>query len=348
MRLILNNEVPLAPLPGCQKFYFQIAMDLSLVIPSYNRADLIGETIQSALDQTHGFAEIIVVDDASTDDTLARLKQFGTRITVIASSKVGVQEARNIGVSAARTPYVTLCDSDDILQPTYVEIIGSWLDKQQDCDAVYTNHQVFQGDVTGVPTFSRAPDGFFSSAVQDGSFRTSVPDLYRKTLAFQPLLASGVTLKTSFYNAIGGFDKSFNGVPSEDWEFTLRVLHGGNVALCDDPLTLIRRHNGNESKNNLRQRLGEIVVMEHAIAHHNCSVHYHPAFVETINRHRLWAFEEAFGTKKLRLAAAIFPLLVDRPRSLKFFVKAMLIRSYMVLTNYRAPPLHTQFAEASR
>jgi hypothetical protein len=113
-------------------------------------------------------------------------------------------------------------------------------------------------------------------------------------------------------------------------------------------LTLIRRHNGNESKNNLRQRLGEIVVMEHAIAHHNCSVHYHPAFVETINRHRLWAFEEAFGTKKLRLAAAIFPLLVDRPRSLKFFVKAMLIRSYMVLTNYRAPPLHTQFAEASR
>lgn len=322
-------------------------MDICLVIPSYNRADLIGYTIESALKQTHAFAQIIVVDDASTDDTLVRLKCFGDRITVIASSKVGVQEARNIGVREARTRFVMLCDSDDLLQPTHVETISHWLDNNQECDAIYTNHQVFYDDIIQGDTFSRAPEGFFTNAQKHGNFWTQIPDLYLKTGTFQPLLVSGVTLRRSFYNDIGGFDPAFNGVPSEDWEFTLRVLQKGKVALCAEPLTLIRRHHGNESKNALRQRLGEIAVLEYALAHHKCPEVYHAVFTCIIDRHRLWAFEEAFGTKKLRLAAAIFPLLGERPRSLKFFVKSAIIRLYRAVTNYRAPPLHIQFADAS-
>ncbi|WP_194712513.1 glycosyltransferase family 2 protein [Noviherbaspirillum soli] len=60
------------------------------------------ETIQSALDQTRPFHEIIVVDDCSTDDTLAVLASFGDWLTVIASDKVDVQVARNKGMAAAR------------------------------------------------------------------------------------------------------------------------------------------------------------------------------------------------------------------------------------------------------
>ena len=323
-------------------------MDLCLVIPSHNRAGLIGFTIESALNQTRAFAQIIVVDDASTDDTLDILRIFGTRITVIASTKVGVQEARNIGVRAASSPYVTLCDSDDLLRPCFVETMSDWLDQHAECDAIYSNHQVFLDDVMQKETFSRAPTDFFENAVKNGSFWTQIPDLYLKTGAFQPLLASGVTLKKSFYTGIGGFDPAFNGVPSEDWEFTLRVLCKGNVALCDAPLTLIRRHHGNESKNALRQRLGEIAVIEHALARHDCAAKYHAALTAIINRHRLWAFEEAFGTKKLRLAAAIFPLLRNRPRSIKFVIKSIIIRLYIAVTHFRAPPPHVQYADASR
>jgi glycosyltransferase involved in cell wall biosynthesis len=321
-------------------------MDLCLVIPSYNRADLIVDTIESALNQTLAFAQIIVVDDASTDDTLKKLARFGDRITVIASSKVGVQEARNIGVRAAGAPFVTLCDSDDLLQPTHVEIISNWLDRHPECDAIYTNHQPFSGDVMQADTFSRAPQGFFEGAHQEGNFLTAIPDLYVKTATFQPLLVSGVTLKTAFYQRIGGFDPAFNGVPSEDWEFTLRVVRDGQVALCTDAITLIRRHPGNDSHNALRQRLGEIAVLEHALAHHDCPERYRPQLVSVINRHRLWAFEQAFGTKKLRLAAAIFPLLGERRHSLKFLVKSVLIRLYMAMTRFEAPPAHVQYAEA--
>lgn len=323
-------------------------MDLCLVIPSYNRADLIINTIESALNQTQAFSQIIVVDDASTDDTLRKLETFGNRITVIASDKVGVQRARNIGVQAAQTDYVILCDSDDLLQPNHVEVISSWLDNHPQCDAVYTNHQVFSGEEIRAETFSRAPAGFFDGARKEGSFLSDIPHLYLKSATFQPLLVSGVTLKKSFYNKIGGFDPEFDGVPSEDWEFTLRVVNEGNVALCVEPITLIRRHPGNDSKSALRQRLGEIVVLEHALKSHMCPATYHSEFNAIIDKHRLWAFEQAFGTNKLRLAAAIFPLLRKRRRSFKFLVKSALIRLYIAMPNYKVPPLHTQYADASR
>lgn len=323
-------------------------MDICLVIPSYNRASLIGHTIESALNQTQPFSQIIVVDDASTDDTLSVLQRFGDRITVIASTKIGVQKARNVGVQAASASHVMLCDSDDLLVANHVETVSRWLDDHPGCDAVYTNHQVFTDADIQPPTFARAPADFFRNAAREGSFWTEVPDLYLKTGTFQPLLVSGITLKKSFYTRIGGFDPAFDGVPSEDWEFTLRVLVHGNVALCDEPLTMIRRHPGNDSRSALRQRLGEIAVLEHAMSHHDMPAEYRPVFASIVNRHRLWAFEEAFGLKKLRLAASIYPLLQERRRSLKFAIKSILIRAYMAATNHRAPPPHIQYADAAR
>ncbi|RYF50189.1 MAG: glycosyltransferase family 2 protein [Cytophagaceae bacterium] len=139
-------------------------MEICLVIPSYNRADLIGATIESALNQTRPFAQIIVVDDASTDHTLEVLKQFEDRITVIAAPKIGVQRARNMGVEQASTPYVTLCDSDDLLTPDHVAMVHAWLEANPECDAVYTNHQVFTGDDIQKDTFRARRPAFLTAA----------------------------------------------------------------------------------------------------------------------------------------------------------------------------------------
>lgn len=321
-------------------------MEICLVIPSYNRADLIGATIDSALNQTRPFAQIIVVDDASTDHTLEVLKQFEDRITVIAAPKIGVQRARNMGVEQATTPYVTLCDSDDLLTPDHVATVHAWLQANPQCDAVYTNHQVFTGDDMQRDTFSRAPAGFFDGSRHEANFTADIPDLYAKTSQFQLLLVSGVTLKKSFYTGIGGFDPAFDGVPSEDWEFSLRVVNAGHVALCMAPITLIRRHPGNESKSKLRQRLGEIAVLEHANLHHGRPQADRATFKSMIDHHRLWAFEEAFGRKKLALAACIFPLLGKRSDSMKFRIKSMLIRAYMIVTNFSPLPPQRQYKDA--
>src|SRR5512133_2013893 len=97
---------------------------LSLVIPTYNRGPLIERTIASALAQEVPFSEIVVVDDGSTDDTIARVGRFGDSITLLRLDWGGVQQARNRGVAACSTSHVALCDSDDLLLPAFTRTIA--------------------------------------------------------------------------------------------------------------------------------------------------------------------------------------------------------------------------------
>jgi glycosyltransferase involved in cell wall biosynthesis len=295
---------------------------MTAVIPSYNRADLISETVTSALNQTRPFAEIIVVDDASTDATLEKLREFGEKITVIASAKVGVQLARNKGVNASTSPYVTLCDSDDLLLPTYVENISDWLSQHPECDSIYSNFVTFGAQGTSPDKFSSVPKGYFDGSIKSGSFLSKVPDLYGKTVGFQPLFSSGVTIKKNFYQSLGGYNPAFNGIGSEDWEYTLRAIAAGDIALCTTPLVKIRRHDGNDSRDKVRQLLGEVTVLEHALACHTQATKYSQTILEGMNSRRIDAFELAFGSKQYHAATTILPLITKRPTSGKFFIKA--------------------------
>lgn len=299
---------------------------ITLVIPSFNRADLIVETIESALNQTRPFAEIIVVDDASTDNTLDRLRQFEGRISVIASEKVGVQSARNKGVDAATTQYVTLCDSDDLLAPNFVDVVSSWLAQNAKCDSLYSNFVTFNDTSTDPDKFSMAPKGFFEGSVQNGNFLSDIPDLYGKTVAFQPLFSSGVTIKKIFYESIGGYNQAFNGVGSEDWEYTLRAIQAGKTSICTLPLVKIRRHSGNDSFNKIRMSLGEVTVLEHALKYHEAAIKYSKIIEDSINKRRIQAFEVAFGLKQYDTAILILPSIAKSPRNIKFRIKIFFTR----------------------
>lgn len=304
---------------------FMKPVEITLIIPSFNRADLITETIKSALDQTHPFREIIVVDDCSTDNTLEVLATFGNQITVIASDKVGVQVARNMGVAAARTEYITLCDSDDLLRCGYVETVGVWLSEHPECDTLYTNFQTFNEGQIDAEKFGKAPAGYFDDAERDGDFLTNIPGLYGKTILFQPLFPTGMTSKKTFYEVIGGFDSTFNGVGSEDWEYTLRAIERGNTAICNTPLALLRRHSSNDSRNTMRQAEGEITVLNHALKHHPLAKQYSSLILDDIDRRRLSIFELAFGSKQYGIAADTLSLIRNKPASLKFRIKQFIL-----------------------
>lgn len=93
----------------------------SVVIPAYNVACYIGETIQSVLQQSVQDWELIVVDDGSTDDTAERVKAVGdARIRLIRQENSGVSVARNTGIAAARGRYVALLDADDLWAPSHL------------------------------------------------------------------------------------------------------------------------------------------------------------------------------------------------------------------------------------
>ena len=90
---------------------------LTVVIPTYNRADLLGEAIDSVLTEKWPNLELLVVDDGSTDETPKLLAGYGDQLRVIRQENAGESAARNTGIRAATHQLVALLDSDDYWLP---------------------------------------------------------------------------------------------------------------------------------------------------------------------------------------------------------------------------------------
>ena len=241
---------------------------ITLVIPAYNRSQLITETLNSALNQSLQFQEIIVVDDGSTDDTPATLAKFGGRITVVRTPNQGVQVARNIGIERAKTELVALLDSDDLLEPDYVQTMGTWMLAHPEQDAAYCNFVTFNSNTTDRDKLARAPFDFLAGAKREGDFAMDIPELYKRSLSYQPLFTCGLMINKRFIRKHGAYNAEFNRVGAEDWEFTLRLISEGRVSVCAKTLARVRKHEDNDSGDHVHMSLGEAEILEYSLNHH--------------------------------------------------------------------------------
>src|ERR1700685_3541854 len=94
---------------------------VSVVIPTYNRADFVCKAIKNVFQQTFKDLELVIVDDGSTDNTLEKLAAFGNKIRVISQANAGPAAARNRGGEAACGEIIAFQDSDDTWMPTKLE-----------------------------------------------------------------------------------------------------------------------------------------------------------------------------------------------------------------------------------
>lgn len=115
-----------------------MSLSVSIVIPAYNAALLIRRCIQSILDQRADFQiEVIVVDDASTDETIALVKGVNDhRITVLSQKNQGPAAARNIGLEKAAGKYLAFLDADDYWKPEFLKRTVDFLESNPDTIAV--------------------------------------------------------------------------------------------------------------------------------------------------------------------------------------------------------------------
>lgn len=300
---------------------------LSLIIPTYNRCNLITETIDSALNQIQPFDEIIVVDDGSTDGTaLSIISKYGDCINVIRIENSGVQHARNVGVNASKCEYITLCDSDDIFDKSYSKTIKARLANFEFEKLIFTNFNIyFENKIQG-DKFAMAPVDFFEGCTEQFGFITDIPDLYARTLIFQPLFPSGMTIEKALYLEVGGYNSAFRIVGSEDWEFTLRVLSKSDATLCRIPLVNIRKHSGNQSGNRFYQALGEAYILEYAISNHDKAKMYKGLMHAEINKRRIDAFDIAYSHADFSNAEKTLTLIGIYPNSIKFHIKRAILR----------------------
>ena len=117
---------------------------ITVIIPTYNRAKVVGMAIRSVLAQTSSAAEIIVVDDGSMDDTQESLASFGDAITVIHQENAGLSAARNTGIAVAKTEWVAFLDDDDEFAPERLAIAVEGIAAHPEISVHLTNTQIVE------------------------------------------------------------------------------------------------------------------------------------------------------------------------------------------------------------
>ncbi|MDS0261401.1 glycosyltransferase [Haloarcula sp. S1CR25-12] len=209
---------------------------VSVVVPAYERADVVGRAIDSALAQTMADLEVVVVDDGSSDGTRGVVEGYDDeRVRPLAHERNrGVSAARNTGVAAARGEYVAFLDSDDEWLPRKLE---------RQLAAVDERGEGWVGAYCDVATAGLSAAGRLATVVSERLFRSTAPreggrELAESLLSMQVFMGPGSTLlvERSALAAAGEFDEGL--AIYEDWDLVLRVLGVGKLAYVDEPLAL--------------------------------------------------------------------------------------------------------------
>lgn len=203
--------------------------DVSVVIPTYNRRDVVAESVSSVLDQTVPPAEVIVVDHGSTDGTPAMLlERFGTRIHLERlAHEGGIGHVRNAGVARSTRTWLAFLDHDD-----------AWLPGKLERQLTALEQSGASWSLSGFIMETHRPDGRTESEVR--RLELEGRDPYEEILAYRcPALVQGMVVSRSLAIRIGGFNPSLTLL--DDLDFALRLARSGPAAVCAEPLFRYRK-----------------------------------------------------------------------------------------------------------
>src|SRR3954471_2818785 len=119
---------------------------VSVVIPTYNRASLIAESLDSVFAQTYPRLEVIVIDDGSTDGTENAVAPYLDRIIYVRQKNQGLAGARNAGFAKASGEYIAWLDSDDLWNPEKTALQLAYLRKRPDTVCIASDFSAFSSD----------------------------------------------------------------------------------------------------------------------------------------------------------------------------------------------------------
>ena len=208
---------------------------ISVIIPNYNRAGLIGETLDNVLAQSRAPDEVIVVDDGSTDDSAAMIERYGQRVTLIRQENRGPGAARNRGLAAARGDLIQFMDSDDLWSLNKLEVQERAL------------------EASGAD-FAYSP--WLQARLEDGRALHAEPPIQQRLLpsARSPLawyLRGWVIVfqcclfRRALLDTVGPYREDL--MPSEDSELLFRILKSGARSVhVPEALVLYRLHGGEQ------------------------------------------------------------------------------------------------------
>lgn len=334
---------------------------VSVIIPTFDRAEVIGQAIDSVLAQTHLGVQVIVVDDGSTDGTqavIAARYAGDPRVQYRYQPNAGVAVARNAGLDLALGDYVAFLDSDDCWRPWHLSLMLAGLALYPDAGMIWTDIEAVDADgsVVGTSYLAKLLSAYRYFARED-LFATSSP-LSESGIAFPPryrdrrfymgdvfspmvmgnlVVTSSVVMRRDRVELVGHFDERF--VTGEDYEFFLRACKAGPVAFAD--IDDIRYRLGASDQLSgramgLPMAKGYLKVLEATVSQDAARITLPPSMIDQARSYAFaWVGEQYLleGSRRLARAhlAAALRIHLFEPRvwallSLTFMPRALTVR----------------------
>lgn len=203
---------------------------VSIVIPTYNRAELVTQAIVSALQQDYKPIEIIVIDDGSTDETSEQISKFGNRVNYWKTKNNGQSAARNFGVHLAKADFIAFLDDDDLFDKKktslQMQIFNTY--PETALVACQTKQQISGKNIEeAILTSQRKKRGYVPFEEIASTPHTSIAP------------SASIFRKKDFIEN-GGFDTGIT--HGEDWDLVIRIASKKPVYFLDEPLVIAQSH----------------------------------------------------------------------------------------------------------
>ena len=212
-------------------------MKVSVIVPTYNRAHLVTETIDSILAQTFKDFELIVIDNESGDNTEEVIRSYtDERIRYFRHQNNGlVAVNRNYGISKANGEYIAFCDDDDLWMPEKLERQVKLLDLNKELGLVYSNSYIMDANGNLERDTLLSKSKLFRGNVFDKLFQGN----------FIPMLT--VVIRREVLSKVGGFSPKY--IIAQDYDLWLRIAEYYPIDFTEEPLAKYRIHGGSASRN---------------------------------------------------------------------------------------------------
>jgi glycosyltransferase involved in cell wall biosynthesis len=220
----------------------EIDPKVSVVICTYNRAQYLPQAIESVLVQSFQDFELIVVDDASKDNTQTVMEKYisNNKVRYIKNSKnLGLGKNRVESTREARGEYIAILDSDDYwVDVNKISKQVDFLDKNKNVGVVGTFGKIVndKNDVIG-----------------NLEYKTNNQDIRKKILSYHQFLHSSVLFRKDAFIELGGYDETLS--PAEDFDLILKIGKRYEMANLSEYTTHYRIHSENSSSKDRQKRL---------------------------------------------------------------------------------------------
>lgn len=208
-----------------------MAVTFSVIVPLYNKERFIENTLKSVINQTYKDFEVIIVNDGSTDSSVARLEKYkDDRLKLIDQKNKGASAARNKGISLATSNLIVFLDADDIWMPNHLEELKKLHEDFPNC-GLYCNR--YKTKISP----KKLLDTSFSNSIDD-NFRGIIPDFFEASLINRIAFTSALMIPKSILDVYGVFDETISS--GQDLDLWIRIAANHPVAISNKITSIYR------------------------------------------------------------------------------------------------------------